>query len=102
MTTNKKDLELNDALAFWKDATRQYWGSLCDETATEEAREGFRRYYERARGDLAQKRTEQWCAGREWQFATPEARAIFILHVKEALHETEESTKHSPAESDVS
>jgi len=46
--------ELDDALAFWKDATRQYWGSLCDETATQEAREGFRRYYERAREGLAQ------------------------------------------------
>ncbi len=45
--------ELDDALAFWKDATRQYWGSLCDKNATPEAREGFRRYYERARGGLA-------------------------------------------------
>lgn len=52
--TTSKDLELDDALAFWKDATRQYWGALSDETATPEAREGFRRYYERARALLRQ------------------------------------------------
>lgn len=52
MTEREQNLE--DALAFWKDATRQYWGALNDTRATPEAREGFRRYYERARTVLRQ------------------------------------------------
>lgn len=53
MTNKEKETLLNDAIAFWKDAVRQYRKAINDPTSSEQDRRESLSYYLRASENLS-------------------------------------------------